>query len=154
MAFMQGNVLAGLAGEWMGEETLATTRWGQGGAATGRIRAAFDLDGRVLLLDYRQQRDGKPALRAHAVFAAGQEQGEHALYWFDSDGFMPWQPATGHWDGKRLVFLRSSQREQTRHVYEWIADGLYRLLLERSSDAGVNWERVMEGEYRRLGEDA
>lgn len=149
MEALEGNVLAALAGEWLGEETIATTRWGQGGSALGQAKASFDLGGKALLLDYRQERDGKPALQAHAVFVAAQEPGEYALYWFDSYGFTPAQPATGHWDGKRLVFLRSSQRGQTRHIYEWPADGVYRLVLESSFDGGVNWERVMEGEYRR-----
>lgn len=150
MNLSEGNVLAALEGEWIGNETIATTRWGQGGTAIGRVQARFDLGRKVLLLDYREERDGKASLQAHAVFVAGQEPGEYALYWFDSYGFTPSQPATGHWDGKRLVFLRSSLRGQTRHIYEWVADGLYRLVLESSFDGGVNWERVMEGEYRRV----
>jgi hypothetical protein len=154
MSLLDGNVLAALAGEWMGEETIATTRWGQGGPAAARVHARFDLGGKVLLLDYREERDGKTSLQAHAVFAPGQEPGEYALYWFDSYGFTPSQPATGHWDGKRLVFLRTSLRGQTRHIYEWETDGLYRLVLESSFDGGVNWERVMEGEYRRIGDAA
>ena len=154
MNVLDANVLASLAGEWVGEETIATTRWGQGGSAVGRVHARFDLGGKVLLLDYREERDGKASLQAHAVFAMGQEPGEYALYWFDSYGFTPSQPATGHWDGTRLVFLRTSLRGQTRHIYEWVTDGLYRLVLESSFDGGVNWERVMEGDYRRIGDAA
>lgn len=153
MAAAEGHdVLAALAGEWVGEETIATTRWGQGGAAVGCLSARFDLDGKVLLQDYCGQRDGKSALKAHAIFVAGAEPGEYALYWFDSYGFTPAHPAMGHWDGKRLVFLRSSQRGQTRHIYEWPVEGIYRLTLESSFDGGVSWEQVMQGEYRRLGE--
>jgi hypothetical protein len=144
------GVLAALAGEWTGDERIATTRWGQGGPATGRVSARFELGGKVLVQDYREERDGAPALQAHAVFVAGLEPGEYALYWFDSDGFKPSQPATGHWDGKRLVFLRTSSRGQTRHLYEMVVDGLYRLTLESSFDGGVHWERVMQGEYRRV----
>lgn len=151
MICLQGNeVLAALVGEWAGVESIATTRWGPGGAATGRTSARFDLGGKVLLQDYREERDGKLALQAHAVFVAGQEPGEYALYWFDSYGFVPSQPAVGHWDGRRLVFLRTSPRGQTRHIYEMPADGLYRLALESSFDGGVNWEPVMQGEYRRI----
>jgi len=152
MDVLEGNALAALSGEWSGEETIMASRWGEGGAASGRVQARFDLGGKVLLLDYRQERDGRPALQAHAVLVAHAEPGEYALYWFDSYGFTPSQPATGHWDGRRLVFLRTSQRGQTRHIYEWVTDGLYRLVLESSFDAGVHWERVMEGEYRRLAE--
>jgi hypothetical protein len=151
MASLEGNdVLAALAGDWVGDEQIATTRWGQGGAATSRVNARFDLGGRVLVQDYREERDGKPALQAHAIFVAGLEPGEYALYWFDSYGFTPTQAAPGHWDGSRLVFLRNSSRGQTRHIYELFDDGSYRLTLESSFDAGVNWERVMHGEYRRV----
>ncbi|WP_233843181.1 DUF1579 family protein [Dyella sp. 2HG41-7] len=150
MAPLEMNALAELVGEWRGDETIATTRWGQGGSAVGNVSARFDLGGKALLLDYREERDGKLAMQAHAVFVAKQEPGEYALYWFDSYGFTPSQPATGHCDGRRLVFLRSSQRGQTRHIYESVADGVYRLMLESSFDGGVNWEPVMQGEYRRL----
>ena len=153
-SFHGNGVLAALAGEWIGDELIATTRWGQGGPAAGRIGARFDLGGRALLLDYRQERDGKLALQAHAVFVAGQEPGEFALYWFDSVGFAPSQPATGHWDGKRLVFLRTSSRGQTRHIYEMVVEGVYRLTLESSFDGGVNWEQVMHAEYRRTSDAA
>jgi hypothetical protein len=153
MTSLQANgVLAALAGEWTSDELIATTRWGQGGPATGQISARFELGGKALMLDYRQERDGQSSLQAHAVFASGQEPGEYALYWFDSYGFTPSQPATGHWDGQRLIFLRSSPRGQTRHIYEMVVDGIYRLTLESSFDGGVNWEQVMQGEYRRLGD--
>lgn len=153
MPSMEGNgVLAAFTGEWLGDEIIASTRWGAGGAAVGRMSARFDLGAKVLVQDYREERDGKLALQAHAIFMAGAEPGEYAMYWFDSYGFAPAQPATGHWDGKRLVFLRSSARGQTRHSYEWPAEGMCQLTLESSFDGGVSWETVMQGEYRRLGE--
>jgi hypothetical protein len=102
----------------------------------------------VLLMDYRQERDGRPALQAHAVFTAGPGHDEYALYWFDSYGFVPAQPAPGHWDGERLVFLRSSPRGQTRHAYAFRGDA-FELTLESSFDGGVRWEPVMQGSYRR-----
>jgi len=146
---MDGNALAALAGEWSGEETIATTRWGQGGTATSTVSARLDLGGKVLLQDYRQQRDGQPSLQAHAVFVTGPGHDECALYWFDSYGFAPAQPAPGHWNGQRLVFLRSSSRGQTRHIYAWDDADTYRLTLESSFDGGIRWEPVMQGVYRR-----
>jgi hypothetical protein len=141
------NALAMLAGEWEGEETIASTRWGEGGPARGRFSARLDLGGRALLMDYREERDGQPALQAHAVFTTGPGHDEYALYWFDSYGFMPAQPAPGHWDGARLVFLRSSPRGQTRHAYAF--RDACELTLESSFDGGVHWEPVMQGSYRR-----
>jgi hypothetical protein len=146
----EGNgVLAALAGEWLGEEHIATTRWGEGGPATAKVSARFELGGKALLQDYREERNGKPSLQAHAIFVAGAEPGEYALYWFDSYGFTPAQPALGHWDGTQLVFLRVSSRGQTRHIYTPSEDGSYQLTLESSFDGGVHWERVLHGEYRR-----
>ena len=143
------DTLGFLIGHWTGEEQIATTRWGEGGPATADIDARFAAGGKALVLDYREQRDGKPALQAHAVMAAGPEHDRFELFWFDSYGFVPSAPAPGHWDGQRLVFLRSSPRGQTRHVYAPQADGSYTLTLESSFDGGLQWEPVMSGRYRK-----
>jgi len=62
------DTLGFLIGRWQGEEQIATTRWGQGGPAKGFIQARIDLGGRALVQDYREERDGKLTLQAHAVF--------------------------------------------------------------------------------------
>ena len=143
------DTLGFLLGHWAGEEQIATTRWGQGGPATAEVDAVLASGGKVVVLDYREQRDGEPALQAHAVIAQGPEHDRFELFWFDSYGFVPSGPAPGHWDGQRLVFLRSSPRGQTRHVYTPDGDGTYGLALESSFDGGVTWEPVMQGRYRR-----
>lgn len=143
------DTLEFLIGRWTGEEQIATTRWGQGGPATAEVEARLDLGGKAVVIDYREQRDGQPALLAHAVIAPGPEHDQFQLFWFDSYGFVPSAPAPGHWDGQRLTFLRSSPRGQTRHVYTPQADGSYTLALQSSFDGGVQWEPVMSGHYRR-----
>ena len=147
---MVAPVLSALAGNWVGDELIATTRWGQGGSATGHIRARPELNGRILVQDYREERDGKTALQVHAVFVAGPEFDQFNLYWFDSYGFVPVTPAPGLWDGARLTFVRSSSRGQTRHVYEPQGSGTFSLKLESSFDSGVSWEPVLTGMYRRV----
>ncbi|HET6552021.1 MAG TPA: DUF1579 family protein [Dyella sp.] len=144
------TMLEALAGEWSGDEEIATTRWGQGGPATGFIKARIDLGGRALVQDYREERDGKLSLQAHAVFVAGPEHDQYSLYWFDSYGFVPGAPAPGLWDGQRLTFVRSSPRGQTRHIYAFEGEDVLTLRLESSFDGGVSWERVMDGRYRRV----
>lgn len=146
---MSANMLARLAGTWQGEETIATTRWGAGGAATGHVVASLQINGRVLVQDYREERDGQTALQVHAVFVAEPEHDQYSLYWFDSYGFVPGTPAPGLWNGERLTFVRSSPRGQTRHVYAFESDDVYTLRLESSFDGGVSWEPVMTGTYRR-----
>lgn len=144
------TMLEALAGEWIGEEDIATTRWGQGGSAKGFINARIDLGGRALVQDYREERDGKIVLQAHAVFVAGPEHDQFSLYWFDSFGFVPGAAAPGLWDGRCLTFVRSSPRGQTRHIYGLEGEGGFTLRLESSFDGGVRWERVMDGRYRRM----
>jgi len=146
---MPANMLARLAGEWQGEEAIATTRWGQGGPATGQISAALKFNGRVLVQDYREERDGEMSLQVHAVFVAEPDHDQYSLHWFDSYGFVPGTPAPGLWNGERLTFVRSSPRGQTRHVYAFESDDVFTLKLESSFDGGVSWEPVMNGSYRR-----
>lgn len=147
---MTANVLARLEGDWQGDETIATTRWGQGGAATGYVTARVALNGRVLVQDYREERDGNTSLQAHAVFVMEPEHDQYSLYWFDSYGFVPGMPAPGVWNGDSLTFVRSSPRGQTRHVYVFEDDDVFTLKLESSFDGGVKWEPVMSGRYRRV----
>nr|BAO24107.1 hypothetical protein [uncultured bacterium] len=146
---MPANVLARWVGHWHGEETIATTRWGQGGPATAELITQMELNGRVLVQDYRQERDGKPSLQVHAVFVAEPDHDQYSLYWFDSYGFVPGTPAPGLWNGERLTFVRSSPRGQTRHVYAFDGDDVLTLRLESSFDGGVSWELVMTGRYVR-----
>lgn len=140
-----------LTGRWEGEEHIAATRWGPAGTARGFIDARIGLDGRLLVQDYREERDGKPALQVHAVFVA-EADGRVSLYWFDSYGFVPETPATGGWEDGRLVIVRRSPRGQTRHVYTPIDADSYRLELASSFDQGVSWEPVLDAVYRRTGE--
>jgi hypothetical protein len=148
---MATHVLARLAGEWQGEEAIATTRWGEGGAANGGFTASMELNDRVLVQDYREERDGKTALQVHAVFVAEPDHDQYSLYWFDSYGFVPGTPAPGLWNGERLTFVRSSPRGQTRHVYAFEGEDVFTLKLESSFDGGVSWELVMTGRYHRTG---
>jgi hypothetical protein len=146
---MSTHMLAALAGEWVGDEQIATTRWGPGGAATGHISARLELGGRVLVQDYREEREGKVSLQVHAMFTAGPEHDQYSLYWFDSYGFIPSAPATGLWDGQRLSFVRSSARGQTRHVYVPDGQDHFGLTLQSSFDGGVSWETVLTADYHR-----
>ena len=147
---MAAGMLARLAGEWRGEETIATTRWGQGGPATGHFIASLQLHGRILVQDYREERDGSAPLLVHAVIVAEPDHDQYSLYWFDSYGFVPGTPAPGVWNGEHLTFVRSSPRGQTRHVYAFAEEDSFSLKLESSFDGGVKWEPVMNGSYRRL----
>ena len=143
------SLLGSLAGNWSGEETIAASKWGPGGTAIAKLKARLDLNGRALIQDYSAERDGKPWLAAHAVFVFDEPSAAYSLFWFDSLGFTPSQPAQGQWNGETLSFLRVSPRGQTRHLYTFPTSTQYRLRLESSFDAGSTWNLVMDGNYTR-----
>jgi len=144
------NVLELLAGDWAGDEEIASSKWGEGGMASASISAHLDFDGRVLIQDYSAQRDGKLWFKAHAVIAIDQQTSSLSLHWFDSMGFVPAAPAPGEWDGRALRFVRSSPRGQSRHTYIPNAPDSYELILESSFDEGASWVLVMTGRYSRV----
>lgn len=143
------NLLELFAGDWVGEEDIAPSRWGAGGTANASISARLDFDGRILIQDHSAERDGKPWFKAHAVIAYDQQSSALSLHWFDSMGFIPAAPAPGQWDGEALRFERSSPRGQTRHTYLHSGPVSYVLVLESSFDGGANWIAVMTGRYSR-----
>jgi len=145
------SLLEMLAGDWTGDEEIAPSKWGEGGKASASISARLDFGGHVLVQDYSAQRQGKPWFKAHSVIAFDESASAFKLYWFDSMGFIPAEPAPGIWDGSALRFVRSSSRGQTRHTYVPTGPGQYELILESSFDAGASWVPVMTGLYSRTG---
>ena len=143
------NLLQLFAGEWVGEENIEPSKWGEGGRATASVSARLDLGGRVLVHDYSAQRDGKIWLKAHAVITFDEQTSGFGLFWFDSLGFTPGQPALGKWDGASLRFVRTSPRGQARHTYTPSGPGGYEFILESSLDSGASWIPVMTGRYVR-----
>lgn len=114
------------------------------------ISARLDFNERTLIQDFSAERDGKGWLRAHAVFVFDESGASYNLFWFDSLGFVPTQPALGQWDGSLLKFIRVSPRGQTRHTYRFLEQDKYHLLLESSFDDGATWMVVMNGTYLRV----
>lgn len=110
------NVLELFAGEWAGDEEIAPSKWGEGGSARASITARVDFDGGMMVHDYRAQREGKPWLKVHAVITYDGQSSSFGLFWFDSLGYTPAEPAAGTWDGTSLCFVRSSPRGQARHI--------------------------------------
>ena len=123
---------------------------GLGGTALSKISSKLDLNDRALIQDYSADRDGKRWLSAHAVFLFDEPTESYNLFWFDSLGFVPAQPAPGKWNGENLSFVRVSPRGQTRHLYTFSSSDRYLLRLESSFDGGVTWALVMEGSYSRV----
>jgi len=143
------NHLLALVGDWRGTETIESTPWGAGGPAMSQITAKAGCGGRVLIQDYSAERDDKVWLQAHAVFHFDAARDAYQLFWFDSLGFVPAQPAEGTWNAGVLSFVRTSARGHTRHVYTQVSDDEYRMQLDTSFDGGASWLPVMAGLYTR-----
>ncbi|HEU5047731.1 MAG TPA: hypothetical protein VFT64_07800 [Rickettsiales bacterium] len=148
---MEYNLLHKLSGIWEGEEMIVPSKWGAGGIAKAYITAREQWSGKMLTQEYSAVRDGKSWLQAHAVFTCSAELKQYKLFWFDSFGFVPAQPAEGILENAdTLSFIRVSERGMTRHIYNFKQDGKYSLQLESSFDGGASWEAVMNGEYVRV----
>lgn len=146
------DFLASLQGDWLGEESIATTPWGAGGIALAKITNRPVFNG-ALLQDYNSTRDGKPWLSAHAVFIP-QAENTAQLFWFDSFGFTPTEPASGNLTNEgKLEIIRRSPRGITRHTYCLLRPDSYSLSLESSFDNGSTWITVMNGRYQLKGID-
>lgn len=147
------NPLHKLVGHWRGKETIQPSQWGAGGPAQAQVACREALDGKAFVQDYEAERDGKTWLQAHAIFARRAEAADYSLFWFDSLGFAPQEPAQGTWDGHDLAFIRTSPRGQSRHTYTFIDDDTYGMRLESSFDGGATYVLVMEGVYTRIHDE-
>lgn len=143
------NPLSRLVGDWLGQEEIQSSKWGEGGSASAQVRCREALEGNVFIQEYAAERDGKRWLEAHAIFSFDASTSACSLFWFDSLGFIPEKPAQGSYVAQTLSFVRTSARGQTRHTYVFIADGLYKMRLESSFDRGSTWSLVMKGTYTR-----
>lgn len=112
--------LARLVGTWEGEEQLAPSPWAEAGVAHGRLACRMAVDGRVLLQDYEQTRDGRVVFRAHGVMMLDPASGDVLWWWFDSAGLPP-EPARGQWEGDVLRLTKRTPRGEARYAYR--ADG-------------------------------
>jgi hypothetical protein len=149
MSDASSNPLHRLLGDWCGKETIQPSQWGAGGPTQARVACRGALGGKAFVQDYQAERDGKTWLQAHAVYIRQANEPDYALFWFDSLGFMPREPARGTWDGHTLTFIRTSPRGQSRHAYTFLNDDTYQMTLESSFDGGATYILVMQGVYQR-----
>ncbi len=148
MTSSPAHPLSWLIGRWQGQEIIHPTSWGPGGVTQARIECREELGGKLLVQSYQAERDGSPWLKAHALFAL-DPAGGCSLFWFDSFGFVPSEPAVGQRESDSLSFVRVSPRGRTRHVYTLRGDDAYALSLQSSFDEGASWSPVMDGSYTR-----
>ena len=141
--------LQALAGSWIGEEKLYPSPWDpKGGTATAKVEARIDLDGYALITNYLEERDGSVTYRGHGVQSYDRNQKCYVMYWFDSIGEPPTEPAKGRWEGNRLVYSHKTPMGHSRYTYDFKGEGRYGFMIENSPD-GNQWAPFMEAVYTR-----
>jgi hypothetical protein len=136
--------LSFLVGELTGPEQVHATPWAAAGAGVGTVSGRLALDGKALVQEQTQERDGAVAFRAVNVFMTEPANGAVLLYSFDSAGFPPDPPARGNWQGADLVLERTTGRGASRTTYTPDADGYRWSKAFRAPDAS-GWSPVVEG---------
>ncbi|GGM14931.1 DUF1579 domain-containing protein [Nakamurella endophytica] len=140
--------LAALVGTLSGPEQVHATPWAPAGTAWARVSGSWQVDGRVLVQEQLQERDGSPAFRAVNVFSLDPATGEVLLYAFDSLGYPPDPPARGRWADGSLVLERATARGASRTSYRPTASG-YRWAKVFRSGPGAPWAPFLDGEMSR-----
>jgi hypothetical protein len=142
--------LQALVGAWHGEEEMSATQWAPAGRATADVETVAEFGGLFVAQRYRQTRDGKESFASHNVFGFDQADGLTKMFAFDSMGFFPASPASGAWDGDRLVLERSSPRGAARLTYMLDGPDSYRTHLEFKPAGSANWQDMAKGTFRRV----
>jgi hypothetical protein len=142
------DALEPLLGHWAGAETLAPSAWSAGGTATGRLRLRPAADGRIVLLDAVQERDGAVTLDGHGVLSPAGDPGAYRWHWFDSLGFFAADAGTGAWADDALVLRRSSPRGINQTVIARDGDALVQEISFLASGADA-FAPVLSGRYAR-----
>jgi hypothetical protein len=140
--------LKAFVGEWVGEETLAQTRWTEAGPARATLNARLDLDGFYVIQDYVQERGDRISFRGHGLFTFDRDDRLYKLFWYDSLGYVPPGPASGVWKDDALILLRASLRGAARHVFRFLDPDTYTHTIQFSPDS-EGWSEVLTGTYRR-----
>lgn len=130
-----------LVGSWSGPEQVEATSWTSPGVASGTFD--ISLAAGVLVVDYREVRDGALSISGHGVAT------ETGWWWFDSYGFVPQQPGQARWSGDVLELDRTSPRGRTV-MRLWIADTT--LVCEMAIAGPVDDELslMLSGRYERI----
>ena len=142
--------LQALVGAWRGEEEMSATQWAPAGRASAKVEAMAEFDGLFVVQHYRQTRDGQESFASRNVFGFDQADGLTKMFAFDSMGFFPAGPASGSWDGDRLVLERSSPRGAARVTYTIDGPDGYRTRLEFNPAGSENWQDMAKGTFRRV----
>lgn len=137
-----------LLGNWTGIEEQAASPWGAASQARAMMVFKLDVQGQVVVQDYRQVRADGAEFSGHGVFM--RESGTDQLLWwfFDSYGEPP-EPATGRWLDEQLVIDKITPRGTARHRLE-VTDGQLRYTIELQLTDADAPATFLTGRYIRV----
>jgi Protein of unknown function (DUF1579) len=139
------EILAKLAGEWSGEETMLPSPWSpEKRTCHGHIRGRV-LDGFFVVSDYEQKSGDKVSFRGHGVYAWDPKAQEYLMYWFDSMGG-PGGVAKGFYEGNQLTFRNTSP--MGHHQYRYTFEPKQTVFEMAMSQDGKSWQPMMVGRYK------
>jgi hypothetical protein len=67
----------------------------------------------------------------------------------DSMGSIPPAPSRGKWEGDTLTFESKSEMGESRHTFQFIGDGKYKMRLANRFPGQSDFATFMEGTYVR-----
>ncbi|WP_158601739.1 DUF1579 family protein [Solilutibacter pythonis] len=137
-------------GAWSGPERANA---GDAPASTGHVRFQPDVEGLVLLQEYRQEVEGRIVFRGHGVMTIAPDSGDVLWWWFDSHDMPPLTPAHGRWEGETLIFEHETPQLALRHRYAFDGADRYRFSVEVRRPGETGFEPFLDADYRheRLG---
>ncbi len=137
--------LAQMAGEWVGEETLAPSPWSPEEQTRHGHLSARVLDRFFVVSDYEQKdAEGQVTFRGHGVYSWDAKEEVYRMHWFDSMGGAG-SLAKGRIEGNVLTFENSSPMGRHRYQYTF-GDGTQTFEMSMSPD-GENWQQLMIANY-------
>lgn len=144
----QHQKLEKFLGNWTGEETLHPSPWdSEGGQALSTVKTKNGMDGFHVTMDYVQKRNKKVTHRALGLFGFNPGTGKYTMNWFDNMGSGA-DPATGEFDGKKLVFVQAGPMGHSRYTFDFSKPNSYLFTMEGSQD-GAKWMPFMTGRYKK-----
>jgi hypothetical protein len=137
-----------LLGNWTGVEEQAATPWAPASEARAMFVFKLDVQGLVVVQDYRQVRADGTEFSGHGIFM--REPGTDQVRWwfFDSCGGLP-KPATGRWQDGQLLIDKVTPRGTARHWFR-VVDGQLRYLIELQLVGASEATTFLTGRYVRV----
>jgi hypothetical protein len=137
-----------LLGNWTGIEEQAASPWAPASQARAMMVLKLDVQGRVVVQDYRQVRADGAEFSGHGVFM-GESGTDQVRWWFfDSYGEPP-EPAFGRWQHGELVIDKVTPRGTARHQFR-VADGQLHYAIDLQLLDADAQSRFLTGRYVRV----